>query len=250
MYQSEYGKMYQTEEKLWWYVGLRHTLKYYLQKYAPTNASVLDAGCGTGKNLAFFQSLGYDVQGFDYSADAVVYCHKRGLDQVKQGDIIAINYPGETFDVVTCMDVTGSLTLADNELAVTEMYRVLKPGGILIANTAALELFRSQHDDVANIKLRFTKAQFKNLFERDNTTTLKLSYKVFLLSPLILLFKLIKRVTRIFKTTGQSASDQVIFPFGINWLLLQIQLVENWLFTKVSFPFGSSVFIVVQKATL
>lgn len=247
MYQSEYGKMYHTEDKLWWYVGLRHTLKYYLKKHAPANAGVLDAGCGTGKNLAFLAALGYTVQGFDYSVDAVEYCHKRGLEQVLQGDITAINWPNESFDVVTCMDVTGSLTMADNIRAVTEMYRVLKPGGILIVNTAALELFRSQHDDVANIKLRFTRAQFKNLFERDNTTTLKLSYRVFFLSPLILLFKLIKRITRMFKTPGESASDQVIFPFGINWLLLQIQLLESRLFPKFNFPFGSSVFIVIRK---
>jgi 2-polyprenyl-3-methyl-5-hydroxy-6-metoxy-1,4-benzoquinol methylase len=246
MYQSEYVKMYQTEDKLWWYVGLRQTLKYYLKKHAP-NAALLDAGCGTGKNMAFYTTLGYNVQGFDYSAAAVAYCHKRGLEQVKQGNITHISWPDETFDVITCMDVTGSLTIEDNARAVTEMYRVLKPGGILIANTAALELFRSQHDDVANIKLRFTKAQFKNLFKKDNTTILKLSYRVFLLSPLILLFKLIKRITRLSKSEGESASDQVIFPFGINWALLQIQLFENWLFTYVNFPFGSSVFIVIRK---
>jgi SAM-dependent methyltransferase len=247
MYTSEYATMYRSEDELWWYVGLRLTLKYYLRKYAPANATILDAGCGTGKNMAFFTELGYKVEGFDYSADAVTFCHKRGLEQVKQGDITNIQWPDANFDVITCLDVVGSLTTEDNLRAVGELYRVLKPGGIIIANTAALELFRSQHDDVANIKLRFTKVQFKNLFVKDNATVLKLSYRVFLLSPLILLFKLIKRIVRVFKSPGRSASDQVIFPLGINWLLLQIQLVENRLFTAINLPFGSSVFIVVRK---
>jgi SAM-dependent methyltransferase len=247
MYTSEYATMYRSEDELWWYAGLRSTLKYYLRKYASANATVLDAGCGTGKNMAFFTALGYKVEGFDYSADAVAFCHKRGLEQVKQGDITNIQWPDASFDVITCMDVVGSLTAEDNLRAIDELYRVLKPGGLLIANTAALELFRSQHDDVANIKLRFTKAQFKSLFVKDSVTILKLSYRVFLLSPLILLFKLIKRITQIFKTPGESASDQIIFPFGINWLLLQIQLFENRLFTAFNFPFGSSVFIVIRK---
>lgn len=243
--------MYRSEDKLWWYCGLRDTLKYYLTKHTPLDAAILDAGCGTGKNMKFFITLGYtNVQGFDYSADAIEFCKKRGLNQVQQGNIIDIDWPDESFDAVCCMDVLGSLEPADNILSINELYRVLKPGGIIICNTAALELFRSQHDDVANIKTRFTKDQFKALFERDNATIIKLSYKVFLLSPLILLFKLVKKITGLFTPTNQSKSDQVIFPFGINWFLLQIQLLENKLFKKIDFPFGSSVLIVVQKNKL
>jgi SAM-dependent methyltransferase len=247
MYQSEYAAMFRSEEELWWYVALRSNIKYYLTQYAPANAAILDAGCGTGKNMVFYELLGYKVEGFDYSADAIAFCHQRGLINAVQGDITKIQWPDATFDVVTCMDVVGSLTAANNLRAVAEMYRVLKPGGIIIANTAALEVFRSQHDDVANIKLRFTKAQFNDLFVKDGATVIKLSYRVFLLSPLVLLFKLIKRLTGVFKTIGKSASDQIIFPFGINWFLLQVQLLEDQLFRKVDLPFGSSVFVVVKK---
>ncbi|MES2809052.1 MAG: class I SAM-dependent methyltransferase [Bacteroidota bacterium] len=248
MYTSEYATMFSTENELWWYVGLRSVLKHYLGKYAPAGGVVLDAGCGTGKNMAFISSLGFKVEGFDYSDHAIAFCQKRGLNQVQKGDITNIQWPNASFDVVTCMDVVGSLTAEDNLKAVSEMYRVLKPGGLLIAHTAALELFRSQHDDVANIKLRFNREQFKELFIKDNATILKLSYRVFLLSPLILLFKLIKRLTGKARADGASTSDQVLFPFGINWLLLQVQLFENWLFRTVNFPFGSSVFVVLKKA--
>lgn len=247
MYTSEYAIMYRSEEELWWYQGLRSVLKYYLRKYAPANAKILDAGCGTGKNIAFMTSLGYNVQGFDYSVDAIQFCHKRELYKAQHGDITNIKWSDTSFDVVTCMDVVGSLTAEDNLKAVAEMYRVLKPGGILIAHTAALELFRSQHDNVANIKLRFDKNQFSDLFVRDGATLLKLSYRVFLLSPLVLLFKLIKRATGKSKAEGESESDQVIFKFGINWLLLQVQLFENFLLRFINFPFGSSAFIVVRK---
>jgi hypothetical protein len=54
-------------------------------------------------------------------------------------------------------------------------------------------------------------------------------------------------MTKLFKKGQEAESDQVIFPFGINWVLLQIQLLENHLFKQISFPFGSSVFIVTKK---
>jgi SAM-dependent methyltransferase len=248
MYKSEYAKMYRSEDELWWYTALRHTLIYFIKKYGVQDPYILDAGCGTGKNIAYLTSLGYkNIQGFDYSADAIAYCKQRGLNQVKQGNITAISYPDNTFDVVYCMDVLGSLEVTLGLQAANELYRVLKPGGILICHTAALELFRSQHDNVANIKLRYNKIQFKALLKSNNPEVLKLSYRVFLLSPLVLLFKLAKRITGLFKPEGESASDQLKFPFAVNWVLLKIQLFENYLFTKINLPFGSSIIIVVRK---
>lgn len=248
MHRSEYATMYHSEEKLWWYIALRHMLKYQLSKYAPQQAYILDAGCGTGKNLEFVTSLGHSVEGFDYSADAIEYCKLRGLQQVKQGNIVNIQYPDDTFDVVYCMDVLGSLAHHDRQKAADEMLRVLKPGGLLICHTASLELFRSQHDDVANIKLRLNKQQMRALFNNAPSEIRKLSYRIFLLSPLVLIFKLVKRITGLFKKSDESATDQVIFPFGINWLLQQVQLFENLMFKYINFPFGSSVLIVLKKS--
>ncbi len=240
--------MYRTEEELWWYLGLRGTIKYFITNHAPAKAAVLDAGCGTGKNMEFLTQLGYrNIEGFDFSDDAVEFCRKRGLNQVKQGNIMDIQYPDDTFDVVYSMDVLGILDPAGRQKAVTELYRVLKPGGILLCNGAALEIFRSQHDDVTSIQRRFTRQDFSDLFAKDNFQIVKLSYRVFLLSPLVLIFKLIKRVTQLFNKGQEAESDQVVFPFGINWMLLQVQLLENRLFKRVNFPFGSSVFIVTKK---
>jgi SAM-dependent methyltransferase len=248
MYKSEYATMYRTEEELWWYLGLRDTIKYFITNQAATTAAVLDAGCGTGKNMEFLTGLGYrNIEGFDFSVDAVEFCKKRGLSQVKQGNIMDIQYPNATFDVVYSMDVLGILDPVGRQKAVSELYRVLKPGGIFLCNGAALEIFRSQHDDVTSIQRRFTKQDFKDLFAKNNFQVIKLSYRVFLLSPLVLIFKLIKRITGLFTKGQEAESDQVIFPFGINWMLLQVQLLENGLFKRFNFPFGSSVFIVTKK---
>lgn len=249
MHSSEYSLMYRSEEKLWWYVGIRGVLKYYIRKYSIRGPNILDAGCGTGKNMEFLISLGYDdIEGIDYSKEAIQFCRLRGMERVQHGSITEIAFDDNSFDVVYCMDVLGSLNEQDRITAVTELLRVLKPGGLLIANSASLEIFRSQHDDVANIKKRFNKREFRSLFKGCDPGLKKLTYRVFLLSPLVLLFKAGKNLLKTIGSATKPQSDQVIFPLGINWGLTQIQLLENWLLRYLDFPFGSSVFIVLVKS--
>ncbi|WP_245803525.1 class I SAM-dependent methyltransferase [Daejeonella lutea] len=241
--------MYRAEDKLWWYVGLRDLLKYFVMKHHSADPRILDAGCGTGKNIEFLNSLGYtNVSGFDFSHDAVEFCRKRGLDHVTRNSITEILHPDSFFDIVYCLDVMGSLGVEDRAHAVSEMFRVLKPGGFLICNTAALELFRSQHDDVSNIAKRFSREEFLMLFEGYHRRINKLTYRVFLLSPLILIYKLGKKLLARIGGSSRSKSDQVIFPLGINWFLTQIQLLENKIIEGIDLPFGSSIFIVLTKA--
>ncbi|MEJ7692836.1 class I SAM-dependent methyltransferase [Daejeonella sp.] len=249
MYSSEYGLMYHSEEKLWWYIGLRGVLGYYMERYSAPNHRILDVGCGTGKNMEFLISRGYEnIEGLDYSADAIEFCRKRNLRQVHQGSVTDINFPDNSFDVVYCMDVLGCLDEQDRTAAAAELFRVLKPGGVFMANSASLNIFRSQHDDVGNIKIRFSKNEFINLFKLHHYELKKLSYRVFFLSPLVLLFKSGKNLLRFLQPGKKSQSDQVIFPFGINWCLTQVQLLENRFLRYLSLPFGSSVFIVLIKS--
>lgn len=248
MQRSEYTAMYQTEDKLWWYIGLRNVLKFYINRFSVNVPRILDAGCGTGKNIEYLMSLGYrDIEGFDYSPDAIGFCHRRGLELVQQGSILEIKYPDAYFDVVYSMDVLGHLDENDRAVAVSEIFRVLKPGGLFLCNSAALEIFRSQHDEVVNMKSRFTMQEFSRLFDIYNPKILKLSYRVFLLSPPVLLFKLMKKVVQKLNPSQIAKSDQLVFPLGINWFLTQIQLMENLLLRWFNFPFGSSVFIVLRK---
>jgi SAM-dependent methyltransferase len=80
---------------------------------------ILDAGCGAGPLLAALRDRGAIVTGFDKSAAMVELGRP-------------LPYPGDTFD-----DVTASLVLhylQDWGPALAELWRVLKPGGRLIAS--------------------------------------------------------------------------------------------------------------------
>lgn len=233
----EYTKMYTVEETHWWYRGLRRVLLHWINKVKPPR--ILDAGCGTGMNMQKLTALGYEVHGLDYSENALVFCKERGLENLKQGLLEALPYGDSYFDCIYSIDVLGSLDPEKVQTAVNEFYRCLKLGGYLIVNCAAFEFLRSGQDRAWHIKKRYTRRELKDIFERCNFSITKSTYRVFFLFPLVLVAKLLRR-----KST---TSDTDKTNFLIDLLFFPIMHLEGSLLKFISFPFGSSVFLVAIK---
>jgi ubiquinone/menaquinone biosynthesis C-methylase UbiE len=245
MQQSEYENIYYSEDKMWWYIGLRDLLLFYLNKYCKKNAVILDAGCGTGKNIEFLGLNNFRVHGIDVSNDAIKFCNRRNLPEIKYASITDIPSEPNFFDAVFSMDVIGNLDEDDREKAIKEFTRVLKPNGIAIINTAAFEWLRSQHDDIINLKKRFNKKELEMLISCKNIQILKSSYRVFLLFLPLALIKWSKRFARLF--SKKSYTDLKIPPLLINSFLKNIQFLENKMIRHMNFPFGTSMFIIFRK---
>jgi len=96
--------------------------------------AVLDAGCGGGRNTIAMARLGAaDAQGIDLGGEGVQNARERaqGLDNVhfQQASILDIPFEDERFDLVWC---AGVMMITDDEdRALNELTRVLKPGGLL-----------------------------------------------------------------------------------------------------------------------
>ncbi len=241
MQSGEYEAMYHSENEMWWYKGLRSVLKYALKDIK--NAVIIDAGCGTGKNMEFLTNLGHEVYGFDVSEDAVHFCHQRGLQNIVLGDITTVPYPNDYADVMLSMDVLVLLDEPDIDIFMKKTYSVLKKGGKLLIHVAALPALYSQHDIVCSVKRRYTKKSMKTLLEHYPFFEIKkMSYRMFFLFPLIAMVKLWKKKK---KTTP--TSDQGVPPRFINFVLTQIQYLENFFLRYINFPIGSSLYVVLEK---
>ena len=108
--------------------------------------SLLDAGCGGGRNLVYFLRNGFKVYGVDQSATAIVQAKSLATellnaiesDQFRVENVERMSFSNETFDVVLSSAV---LHFANDEehwqSMVSEMWRVLKPGGIFFARLAS-----------------------------------------------------------------------------------------------------------------
>lgn len=92
---------------------------------------LLDVGCGTGYFLAYVKDKrpAWKAYGVEPSALLRRNAQKVSGVTVKKGMLDSIPYPDQAFDLVTCYDVLEhSTTLTKN---LKELYRVLKPGGLL-----------------------------------------------------------------------------------------------------------------------
>ena len=60
--------------------------------------SILDLGCGPGRDLRYFRSLGHDVVGLDGSTEFVAMARSYSECEVLQQDFLAMKLPEGRFD--------------------------------------------------------------------------------------------------------------------------------------------------------
>ena len=115
---EEYARMYEAEERQWWYAGMRAISGALLDQHMTrgSEARILDAGCGTGNNLAHFRDRGRAV-GVDLSEDALRFCRTRGVNAAR-ASVLALPFPDGAFDLVTSFDVLYHRWVADDRAAV------------------------------------------------------------------------------------------------------------------------------------
>jgi SAM-dependent methyltransferase len=125
------------------YDGLRGTVAYQrllaraVGALPDAAATLLDAGCGTGNLLeAVAESRpGLELHGIDGSAAMLRRARQRvSSARLIQGDLDApLPWPDAHFDAVTCINVLYAV--AQPTRTVSELLRVLRPGGLLIASS-------------------------------------------------------------------------------------------------------------------
>jgi ubiquinone/menaquinone biosynthesis C-methylase UbiE len=107
---------------------------------------VLDAGCGRGEVLLACARRGAEVAGVDFSEAAVEITRETLAEypdaDIRQGDITDLPWPDDSFDRIQNSDVMEHLDPPQTVPALSELRRVLKPGGFLLVHTAPNRLFK------------------------------------------------------------------------------------------------------------
>jgi len=107
---------------------------------------LLDAGCGTGRNLVYFFRSGYSVFGVDKSGEAIAQTRRLAAtlaphlqtDNFRVEEVERMSFADASFDVILSSAV---LHFARDEkewqAMISEMWRVLKPSGTFFARLAS-----------------------------------------------------------------------------------------------------------------
>ncbi len=251
MHADEYRRMFELENRYWWFVArrrlalklLRTALSETANGQPPTaNRRILDLGCGTGAVLQELAAFGTPI-GVDMSPLALGFCRERGLTGLVIGRGEHIPIRSGSVDAVVALDVFEHIE--DDTAAFAEASRVLKPGGVLVLSVPAFMSLWGPHDVALFHFRRYRKGQVRARLREAGLRPEKLSYAIFLLFPLVAAIRFFEK-----RKKGDAKASLPALPKGLNRALIGLQSFEAGLIRAVPLPWGSSVVAVARKPDL
>jgi len=229
------------EDHYWWFVArravaLKWLFKHLDQKDQPT---VLDLGCGTGALMSDLKDQA-NVVGLDFSELALQLSYERGFQNLIQGDGAKLPLASESFDAVIGLDVFEHIE--DDDSALQEAKRILKPGGLLVLSVPAFSWLWGPHDVALHHFRRYRRVEMDQKLVSAGFSIERSSYSIFLLFALVLVSRLLEKLKR-----GAPKASLPMVGSGLNKFLLGLQNIESWMLDRVHLPFGSSVLVVARR---
>ena len=231
--------MYELEDTYGWFVARRELALQFLSQVVPANALILDVGCGTGKGQESFGNLG-TVFGVDFSQDALMFRHERGLERIARANAEALPIQSKKFDIVVTLDTVEHIP--DDQKAVSEIARILKPGGVILLNVPAYQWLWGPHDVALMHQRRYTRMQVKKLLESNGFVIERLSYHIFFLFPLVALSRFVSKFKK-----GEPDAKLPSIPGWVESIFKIVQRGEAALIARMNLPWGSSIVAVARK---
>ena len=210
----------------------------------------LDMGCSSGYLLeeVLKRFPGVEAIGADYFKAGLLQCHSR-LPQVPlfQDDLVNCKFPGNIFDVVTCLNVLEHIQY-DNA-AIKQLFRILKPGGVLAVTVPMHQGLYDIYDDVHGHCRRYALGELQDKFEAAGFKVKRLNYfGVFVFGP----FCMVKLVNKIrYRNISESQKKKIVinqiketerFPF-----MDKLCEIEYSLGLKILYPFGIRGYAIAVK---
>lgn len=178
--------------------------------------------------------------GVDASEQAAEFWRARGLDTVAMAGAADLPFASHEFDLVTCFDVIYQLDPQAAGNALTEMNRVLKPGGLLLIREPAYDWLRGSHDVAVATRHRYTLGELTGLLVSRGFAIRRETYANTLLFPAATAHRLLSK---------RGNSSDVREQLGIiNRAFGAALKLEARLLKRVSFPFGLSNIVLANSA--
>jgi SAM-dependent methyltransferase len=243
--EQAYREQFALENGHWWFQGRRAVMWALLDRAGVRDGvRMLDAGCGTGRNLQEFGRLG-TVTGIDPAPEAIAFCRRRGIEGVTQGTIERLEFSDASFDLILATDVLEHLR--DDRAALRELRRVAAPGATLLCTVPAYHWLWSGHDDEHHHFRRYTLRALRAAVRAGGWRPVAESYFNSVLLPPIAAVRVLAR--RRPRDANAARPDLRLTPPALNGLLRLPMRAEAALIGRgLRLPAGVSIGVVARAA--
>ena len=218
----------------WWYRARTDLLRAALGDYLGSPRRLLDVGSADGPSVSWMHG---DHERYAIDVDPRGLVPGTGVC----ASALEIPFADATFDVVGAFDV---IEHCDPEAqAVSELARVLAPGGRLLASVPAYQWAWSDHDVRAGHYRRYTLPRIVAAIEGAGLTVRRSTYAFAGVFPFFAAERVARRLRR--RTAVPDGLPQV--PPALDRVLTGLSSAEARLLRKRDLPFGSSVFLAADK---
>lgn len=233
------------EDRHFWFKGLRRNAQLMLREAGvrPGLSLILDCGAGTGRNLDWLSRYG-PAFGVDLTPLALQVGRSKGR-LLARGSVTDLPFPTNAADLATSFDVLYCMDDEGEARTLSEMRRVLKPGGVALINSAALNFLRGSHSTLSSERRRYTPARMRAALVNAGFEVERVSFTNCVLFPPVFAVRGLQRLTG--KADEPSDSDLHVPIAPVNTFFDLCLRLENRLFSKVDMPIGTSVMALARK---
>jgi SAM-dependent methyltransferase len=236
------------EQSHFWFRGFRWFVRPEVESavIGRTSPVIVDCGCGTGANVAWLGRYG-EVYGFDLTWNGLALGRAMGRRNLSRASIAAIPFPAACADLATSFDVFQCLPDPVEHDAIREMWRILKPGGHLLFNVAALDLLRGNHATLSEEVRRYTPKRLRRLLLDAGFRIERLTFVNATLFPLLLPVRVAQRWRSGAEQIPPGEFDISVPSAPINTLLTGVVWLESKALGYFDMPVGSSLLCHARK---
>ncbi len=237
-----YTLMAAHEGRHWWFVGRRAVISGLLSRVVlPSPARVLEAGCGTGGNLAFFEGLG-TVVAFEPHVPAVEIARDRHPSvTVEDGALPSrLPFPDDSFDLVAALDVLEHVN--EDVAALDALVRLAKPGGYVIVTVPTHPFLWGRHDRRLHHVRRYGVGELRDLCRRTDSDMLYFGPFNTILAPIAVAARVAEKLLPL-----DFGNQERLPPPPVNAVLAAIFALEGSLVRRLRLPFGLSHAAILRR---
>ncbi len=222
----------------WWYRARADLLESALRELVEGVGTALDLGSADGPSAAWFRDAADRVASLDIDPRGL------GSDGVC-GSALQLPFADGTFDAVAAFDVIEHC--APEADALSEVHRVLRPGGRFLMSVPAYTWAWSDFDVANGHHRRYTRARAVAAVEAAGFRVERATYGFTTVFPLFAAERAVRKLTR---RTAEGAHDIVAVPQVppvVNTALRTLCGIDRAVLRRTNLPFGSSVFLAATR---